>query len=95
MTGPVGVASLECSYGKKRITINKAELTDRNPRTQTRWFKEVRKDMKEMEIDGEEAERREDFREKIRGFKGFQEKEKKKTGEKWTGKKEGNNMEEK
>ncbi|KAK7863099.1 hypothetical protein R5R35_001024 [Gryllus longicercus] len=57
---------------------------DRNPKTQMTWIKEVKKDMEEMGIDGEEVERREEFRKKIRGFQGFQEKAKKKTGAKWT-----------
>ncbi|KAK5645120.1 hypothetical protein RI129_006420 [Pyrocoelia pectoralis] len=59
---------------------------DRNPKTQITWIKEVRKDMAEMKIDGEEVERRKKFREKIGGFRSIQvqEIEKKKTGSKWT-----------
>ena len=46
------------------------------------WIIEVRNDTEEMKIDGEE--RREELREKIRKFNGFEEKWKKKTGVKWT-----------
>jgi len=67
-----------------RLTKRLFNYFDRNPKTQMIWIREVRKDMAEMKIDGEEVERRKEFREKIRGFKGFQEKEKKKTGAKWT-----------
>ncbi|KAK5649407.1 hypothetical protein RI129_000436 [Pyrocoelia pectoralis] len=76
-------------YGHIKI-MNEESLTkilfnyfDRNPNTQITWIKEVRKEMK---LDGEEMERRKEFREKIRGFRGFhvQEKSKKKTRTKWT-----------
>ena len=40
-----------------RLTKRLFNCFDRNSRTQMTWFKEVRKDMKEMEIDGKEAER--------------------------------------
>lgn len=67
-----------------RLTRRLFNYFDRSPKTQITWIKEVRKDMEEMEIDGEEVERRKEFRAKIKGFGGFQEKEKKKTGAKWT-----------
>ncbi|KAK5649169.1 hypothetical protein RI129_004061 [Pyrocoelia pectoralis] len=50
----------------------------RRRRTQVTWIKEVRKDMAEMKIDGEEVERKKEFREKVRGFRGFQVQEKEK-----------------
>ncbi|KAK5642639.1 hypothetical protein RI129_008806 [Pyrocoelia pectoralis] len=53
--------------------------------TKNTRIKEVRNDMAEMKIDGEEVERRKEFREKIRWFRGFQVQEKKKKTEtKWT-----------
>lgn len=43
-----------------RLTKRIFNYFDRNPKTQMTWIKEVRKDMEEMEIDGEEVERREE-----------------------------------
>ena len=59
------------------------------------WFKEVRKDIKEMKINGEEAERREEFRKKDQRIPGFSRKGKKEDRMENGRKKEGNNMEEK
>ncbi|KAK5641121.1 hypothetical protein RI129_009668 [Pyrocoelia pectoralis] len=59
------------------------KITD--TKTQITWIKEVRKGMAEMKIDGEEVERRKEFREKIRDFRGFHiQEEEKKTRTKWT-----------
>ncbi|KAK5639729.1 hypothetical protein RI129_010540 [Pyrocoelia pectoralis] len=73
---------------EKRLTTKLLNYFDRNPKIQIPWIKEVRKDMAEMKIYGEEVERRKEFK----GFGGFQVQEKEQRKLELNGqKKEGNN----
>lgn len=69
---------------EKRLTKRIFNFFDKNPKTSMTWIKEVKADVREMEITEEERVKGEKFRAKVKHFKGFQEKIKKKTGVVWT-----------
>ena len=57
---------------------------ERNPKPQMTWFKEVRKDMKEMEIDGDKRREEKNSEKRTEDSRVFKKRKKKKTGAKWT-----------
>lgn len=69
---------------KNRLSKKIFDYFDKNPKTKVTWFVEVKKDISEMQISEEEILDRNKFREKIDQFKNFEERQKKKTGTKWT-----------
>ncbi|KAL1460740.1 hypothetical protein WDU94_012692 [Cyamophila willieti] len=67
-----------------RFTKQLFNYFDKNPKTRLTWFIETKKDLAEMEIPETEISERDKFRERVKTFKGYKEKEKKKTGAPWT-----------
>uniref|UniRef100_A0A8D8RIQ9 Craniofacial development protein 2 n=2 Tax=Cacopsylla melanoneura TaxID=428564 RepID=A0A8D8RIQ9_9HEMI len=69
---------------ENRLTKQLFDYFDKNPNTKLTWFNETKKDLSEMEIPRDLINERKQFREKIKEFKGYKEREKKKTGAPWT-----------
>lgn len=67
-----------------RLTRRIFEYFDKNPRTQIAWFREVKKDLEQINVTEEDILNRSWFRNKVNTFQSFEEKVKKKTGAQWT-----------
>ncbi|KAL1451182.1 hypothetical protein WDU94_003467 [Cyamophila willieti] len=69
---------------ENRLSKQLFDYFDKNPNTKLTWFNETKKDLNEMEIPREIINERNQFKEKIKEFQGYKEREKKKTGAPWT-----------
>lgn len=69
---------------ENRLTRSIFNYFDKNPKTKSTWFKEVKKDLIEMNIEEKDISNRDQMRHKIQMFPGFEEKVRRTGGAVWT-----------